>query len=78
MQNVIPARFLVFVLERAVGEQFAELRLPGALSLLASAVVILAAAIIASALPPARAARVRRRPCVLSKRQNRTCRSTPV
>lgn len=47
-----------FVLERAVGGQFAGLRLPGALTLLASAVVILAAAVIASALPAARAARV--------------------
>ena len=55
----VAAGFLLgFVLERAVGGQFAGLRLPGALTLLASAVVILAAAVIASALPAARAARV--------------------
>jgi putative ABC transport system permease protein len=47
-----------FALERALGGHFAELRLPGALTLLASAAVIFAAAVIASALPAARAARV--------------------
>jgi predicted permease len=47
-----------FVLERALGGHFAELRLPGALTLLASAAVIFVAAVIASALPAARAARV--------------------
>jgi predicted permease len=45
-------------LERIVGQRFAELRLPGTLTLLASAAVIMAAAVIASALPAARAARV--------------------
>jgi ABC-type antimicrobial peptide transport system permease subunit len=55
----VAAGFVVgFALERAVGGQFAGLRLPGALTLLASAAVILAAAVIASALPAARAARV--------------------
>jgi ABC-type antimicrobial peptide transport system permease subunit len=47
-----------FALERALGGHFAELRLPGALTLLASAAVIFVAAVIASALPAARAARV--------------------
>ncbi len=47
-----------FVLERIVGSHFAELKLPGALTLLAAAAVILAAAVIASALPAARAAKV--------------------
>ncbi|HEV7523180.1 MAG TPA: ADOP family duplicated permease [Candidatus Angelobacter sp.] len=47
-----------FVLERTIGKQFAELRSPGALPLFVSAAVILAAAVIASALPAARAARV--------------------
>jgi putative ABC transport system permease protein len=47
-----------FALERTLGGHFAELRLPGALTLLASAAVIFAAAVIASALPAARAARV--------------------
>jgi putative ABC transport system permease protein len=49
---------LGFVLERTIGKQFAELRSPGALPLFVSAAVILAAAVIASALPAARAARV--------------------
>jgi ABC-type antimicrobial peptide transport system permease subunit len=43
---------------RAVGKYVAELQTPGLLPLIASAVVILAAAVIASALPAARAARV--------------------
>ncbi|HKV92933.1 MAG TPA: ADOP family duplicated permease [Candidatus Angelobacter sp.] len=55
----VAAGFVVgFVLERTIGQRFAELRLPGALPLLVSATVILAAAVIASALPAARAARV--------------------
>ena len=55
----VAAGFIVgFVLERAIGGQFAGLRLPGAFTLLASAAVILGAAVIASALPAARAARV--------------------
>jgi predicted permease len=47
-----------FVLERTIGQHFAELRVPGLLPLLVSAVLILAAAVIASALPAVRAARV--------------------
>jgi predicted permease len=47
-----------FVLERTIGQHFAELRVPGALPLFVSAVLILAAAVIASALPAVRAARV--------------------
>lgn len=55
----VAAGFVVgYALERTIGQHFAELRLPGALTLLVSAAVILAAAIIASALPAARAARV--------------------
>ncbi|HET9364421.1 MAG TPA: hypothetical protein VFP71_05445, partial [Candidatus Angelobacter sp.] len=55
----VAAGFVVgFILERTIGQRFAELRLPGALPLLMSAAVILAAAVIASALPAARAARV--------------------
>jgi ABC-type antimicrobial peptide transport system permease subunit len=46
------------VLARIVGNYVAEVQLPGALSFLAAAVVILAAAVIASAVPAARAARV--------------------
>jgi putative ABC transport system permease protein len=47
-----------FVLERTIGQHFAELRVPGVLPLFVSAVLILAAAVIASALPAVRAARV--------------------
>jgi predicted permease len=55
----VAAGFVVgFVLERTIGKYIAEVQLPGALPLIASAAVILAAAMIASALPAARAARV--------------------
>ena len=55
----VAAGFVVgFALERTIGKYVAEVQLPGALPLLASAAVILAAAVIASALPAARAARV--------------------
>ncbi len=47
-----------FALERTIGKYVGIVRLPGALPLIASAAVILAAAVIASALPAARAARV--------------------
>jgi predicted permease len=49
---------LGFALERTVGKYIGELQSPGVLPLIASAAVILAAAVIASALPAARAARV--------------------
>jgi predicted permease len=47
-----------FALERTIGKYIGEVQSPGALPLIASAVVILAAAVIASALPAARAARI--------------------
>ena len=47
-----------FILERTIGKYIGEVQAPGALPLIASAAVILAAAVIASALPAARAARV--------------------
>jgi len=47
-----------FILQRAIGKYIGALQSPGALPLIASAAVILAAAVIASALPAARAARV--------------------
>lgn len=47
-----------FALERFVAKYFGELQVPGALPLIASGLVILAAAVIASAMPAARAARV--------------------
>jgi predicted permease len=55
----VAAGFVVgFALERTIGKYIGEVQLPGALPLIASAAVILAAAVIASALPAARAARV--------------------
>jgi predicted permease len=55
----VAAGFVVgFALERTIGKYIGVMQLPGALPLLASAAVILAAAVIASALPAARAARV--------------------
>jgi len=47
-----------FILSRVIGKYVADIHQPGALAFVASAVVILAAAIIASAVPAARAARV--------------------
>jgi predicted permease len=47
-----------FAFARAIGKYVAEVQQPGALSIVASAVVILAAAVIASAVPALRAARV--------------------
>ena len=55
----VAAGFVVgFALERTIGKYIGVVQLPGALPLIASAAVILAAAVIASALPAARAARV--------------------
>jgi putative ABC transport system permease protein len=50
--------FVGFVLLRVIGSSLQELQVPGVLPLVGSAVVILAAAVIASAVPAARAARV--------------------
>jgi putative ABC transport system permease protein len=50
--------FVGFLFARAVGKYIAEIQMPGVLPLIASASVILAAAVIASALPAARASRV--------------------
>jgi len=47
-----------FILARTVAGHFSELRVPGAVTLLVSTAVILGAAVIASALPAFRAARV--------------------
>jgi ABC-type antimicrobial peptide transport system permease subunit len=47
-----------FAFARAIGKYVAEIQQPGALSIVASAAVILAAAVIASAVPAARAARI--------------------
>jgi putative ABC transport system permease protein len=47
-----------FVLERMVGKYLAEVQTPGVLPLIGSALIVLSAAVIASALPATRAARV--------------------
>lgn len=47
-----------FVVARLAGRYFLEVKVPGALPVTASAFVLLAAAVVASALPAARAARV--------------------
>ncbi|MGC1935213.1 MAG: FtsX-like permease family protein, partial [Candidatus Acidiferrales bacterium] len=47
-----------FAFARLIGKYVADVQLPGVLPLIASAAVILAAAVIASALPALRAARV--------------------
>jgi ABC-type antimicrobial peptide transport system permease subunit len=47
-----------FALARLAGSYFADMRLPGVVPVVASAVVLLAAAVVASALPAVRAARV--------------------
>jgi ABC-type antimicrobial peptide transport system permease subunit len=49
---------LGFIFARIIGKYVGEVHLPGALSFAASALLILAAAVIASAVPAARAARV--------------------
>jgi len=49
---------LGFILSRVIGKYVAEIHQPGPLAFVASAVVILGAAIVASAVPAARAARV--------------------
>ena len=49
-----------FAFARSIGKYVADVQLPGALPLIASAAVLIAAAVIASALPAARAARVER------------------
>jgi ABC-type antimicrobial peptide transport system permease subunit len=49
---------VAFALARVIGKYVAQVQLPGALAFIASAVVILAAAVIASAIPAARAASV--------------------
>ena len=56
--GVVAGVVVGFVLERTIGKYVGIVQLPGVLPLIASAAVILAAAVIASALPAARAARV--------------------
>jgi putative ABC transport system permease protein len=56
--GVLAGALVGFALARFIGKYTAEVQMPGALPLIASALIILAAAVIASALPAARAARV--------------------
>ncbi|HLK09580.1 MAG TPA: ADOP family duplicated permease [Candidatus Angelobacter sp.] len=56
--GVVAGVIVGFALERTIGKYIGVVQLPGVLPLIASAAVILAAAVIASALPAARAARV--------------------
>jgi predicted permease len=56
--GVVAGVVVGFALERTIGKFIGVVQLPGALPLIASAAVILAAAVLASALPAARAARV--------------------
>jgi putative ABC transport system permease protein len=56
--GVAAGMVVAFALVRAIGTYVAQVQMPGALSFIASALVILAAAVIASAVPAARAARV--------------------
>lgn len=56
--GVVTGFFIGFVLDRTVGHRISTISQPGALAFVASAIVILGAAVIASAVPAARAARV--------------------
>jgi putative ABC transport system permease protein len=56
--GVIAGVFGGFALARLAGSYFAEIRMPDAVAVIGSIVVLLAAAVIASVLPAARAARV--------------------
>ncbi|HEX4593457.1 MAG TPA: ADOP family duplicated permease [Bryobacteraceae bacterium] len=56
--GVVAGAAFGFVVARLAGSYFQNVRMPGALPVIASAIVLLAAAVIASLLPAARAARV--------------------
>ncbi|MFI5104126.1 MAG: hypothetical protein ACHP79_04300 [Terriglobales bacterium] len=56
--GVAAGRLVGFILARTVGKFTAEMQVPGMLPLIASAAVILAAAMIACTIPAARAAGV--------------------
>ena len=56
--GIVAGALLGFALVQFAGGYFESLRTPGALVIIASAVVLMAAAIIASAIPASRAARV--------------------
>jgi ABC-type antimicrobial peptide transport system permease subunit len=56
--GVVAGAAFGFVLARLAGSYFLDMKMPGALPVVASAFVLLAVAVIASMLPAARAARV--------------------
>jgi predicted permease len=56
--GVVAGAVCGFVLARLAGSYFGEVRTPGALPIIASAIVLLVAAVVASVLPATRAARV--------------------
>jgi putative ABC transport system permease protein len=56
--GVLAGAALGFVMARLAGSYFADMKMPGALPVILSAFVLLAAAVIASSLPAARAARI--------------------
>ena len=56
--GVLAGAALGFVMARLAGSYFADMKMPGALPVILSAIVLLAAAVIASSLPAARAARI--------------------
>jgi putative ABC transport system permease protein len=56
--GVVAGAAFGFVVARLAGSYFLDMKMPGALPVVASAFVLLAVAVIASMLPAARAARV--------------------
>ena len=56
--GVIAGAAVGFMLARLAGRFFVEVKMPGALPVVASAFVLMAVAVVASVLPAARAARV--------------------
>ena len=56
--GVLAGAVIGFVLARLAGGYFGEIKMPGALPVALSALVLLAAAVVASTLPAVRAARV--------------------
>jgi len=58
MAGIIAGAVCGFALAKLAGSYFEDMRMPGAIPVVGSAVVLLAAAVVASVLPAARAARV--------------------
>ena len=56
--GVLAGAVFGFIVTRVAGAYFGDLKMPGTLSIVVSAIVLLTAAVVASMLPAARAARV--------------------